>query len=508
MKTTLTSFLFFLIILLPSSSFSQDVIQLKTGEEIKVKIVKVGDKEIEYKKMDNPDGPIYAVSKDQVASFDFNKGATTTQSSTNADEAVKLLQVQIKRDSLYLEAIKKQQEQLSMQAKQVNDNMSRLVERWVEQDSVYQNNLEKQREEIQKQQEKIQQQVNQIAGNVSQMSNAIANSTSKEEEKSWVPKKFGFGLNLTGLSVFNLDHLALNFLFDAAFEEFSPQIGYSIFLPITLHPQFRLEPEFAHSKFTSTDVRNLDTVTTSFSLSNYGTGVFTMFQRGKSNIYLGVRGAKHIYKGKEEITKIAKITTETYTENGYTISPTIGGEYLIGDHFGLGGEIAWIFYISGADKFERDNKIIWESKNSFSSTTTRTRLILRFYLDGGKDSKRNSGSTAYSSNYSAPTENTYSSPSPTENSGCASVKNGKFQMGENTIMKREGDKQTHFSKNTNTETEYKVEWVSDCEYHITSIDNPDKKIKVKIISVDKKGYDCNLDYGNGQSGNARINRVQ
>lgn len=38
---------------------AQDIITLQNGDEIKAKITKVSEKEIEYKKWDNPDGPIF-----------------------------------------------------------------------------------------------------------------------------------------------------------------------------------------------------------------------------------------------------------------------------------------------------------------------------------------------------------------------------------------------------------------------------------------------------------------
>ena len=55
-------------------SFSQDVITLKTGEDINAKIVEVGLTDIKYKKFDNIDGPSFTILKSDVLMTRYKNG--------------------------------------------------------------------------------------------------------------------------------------------------------------------------------------------------------------------------------------------------------------------------------------------------------------------------------------------------------------------------------------------------------------------------------------------------
>lgn len=61
------------IILFPALR-AQDVIVLKNGDELKVKVVKVGESEIEYKKWSNQDGPTYTTSTSKVFMVKYING--------------------------------------------------------------------------------------------------------------------------------------------------------------------------------------------------------------------------------------------------------------------------------------------------------------------------------------------------------------------------------------------------------------------------------------------------
>ncbi|MEO5569693.1 MAG: hypothetical protein ABIT08_02600 [Bacteroidia bacterium] len=52
----------------------QDVIIMKTGDEIKSKVLEVGSNEIKYKKADNIDGPAYSVAKSDVFMIKYENG--------------------------------------------------------------------------------------------------------------------------------------------------------------------------------------------------------------------------------------------------------------------------------------------------------------------------------------------------------------------------------------------------------------------------------------------------
>src|ERR1035437_5840286 len=159
------------------STYSQDIIKLKSGEELKVYIQKAGDKEIEYKKTNNPDSPIYSKEMDQVDSVIYHKDLTTIKNQNDniniVDGSLKLLQEQVKRDSLYLDAIKKQQDQSNNQGQDAMKNIVVLIGNLLVRDSIYQSRLKTQNVEIVKldsiilvQQENEKKQINQIENSV------------------------------------------------------------------------------------------------------------------------------------------------------------------------------------------------------------------------------------------------------------------------------------------------------------------------------------------------------
>lgn len=64
----------FALVALVSMVCAQDNIVLKTGEEIKAKVEEVGLKEIKYKRTDNPTGPLYTISKNDVLLINYQNG--------------------------------------------------------------------------------------------------------------------------------------------------------------------------------------------------------------------------------------------------------------------------------------------------------------------------------------------------------------------------------------------------------------------------------------------------
>ena len=53
---------------------SQDVITLKSGEQIRSKILEIGQTEIKYKKFDNQNGPLYVVAKTDISNIQYENG--------------------------------------------------------------------------------------------------------------------------------------------------------------------------------------------------------------------------------------------------------------------------------------------------------------------------------------------------------------------------------------------------------------------------------------------------
>lgn len=69
-----------------------DIITMKNGDEINVKIIEIGTSEIKYKKCDNLDGPIYAVSRNDVFMIKFINGTkeviSSAQNSTDTNKSI------------------------------------------------------------------------------------------------------------------------------------------------------------------------------------------------------------------------------------------------------------------------------------------------------------------------------------------------------------------------------------------------------------------------------------
>jgi hypothetical protein len=57
------------------SLLSQDIINLKDGNEIYSKVLKISEKEIEYKKFSNINGPVYVKSISEISSIKYENGA-------------------------------------------------------------------------------------------------------------------------------------------------------------------------------------------------------------------------------------------------------------------------------------------------------------------------------------------------------------------------------------------------------------------------------------------------
>ncbi|MBO7572352.1 MAG: hypothetical protein J6T48_09395 [Bacteroidales bacterium] len=64
-----------MVCLLPFFAVAQDVITLKSGDEIQAKVTEVGQSEIKYKRFDNPDGPVYSIGKGEVFMIKYENGS-------------------------------------------------------------------------------------------------------------------------------------------------------------------------------------------------------------------------------------------------------------------------------------------------------------------------------------------------------------------------------------------------------------------------------------------------
>jgi hypothetical protein len=116
--------------------FSQDIITLKSGEEIKAKVLEVGTSEIKYKKFDNMDGPSYTVIKSNVFMIKYANGSkdvfkTETESSSIAlptQTTSELSPSQVIARKKEAEALEKAKQEKEKQEKmqQIEDQISDL----------------------------------------------------------------------------------------------------------------------------------------------------------------------------------------------------------------------------------------------------------------------------------------------------------------------------------------------------------------------------------------------
>ncbi|MEN8122282.1 MAG: outer membrane beta-barrel protein [Bacteroidota bacterium] len=140
-----------------------------------------------------------------------------------------------------------------------------------------------------------------------------------------------------------------------------------IVLTMTPTNKFRIEPEigfnYLNDKESELKAKSV----------HFGVGGFTMYQKGKTNIYLGFR------------FEYANISNEYYNwntggklkekTNRLSIGPAIGAEFFFGDHFSFGGEIG-LKYMS----LETNDSQSGSDYKKQEHITTDSGLLLRFYF--------------------------------------------------------------------------------------------------------------------------------
>lgn len=79
-----------LISILTTFCFSQDIVTMKTGEDILAKLIEVTTTEIKYKKFDNQNGPIFTILRSDVLMIRYENGSkdifTESQKPTSAKD--------------------------------------------------------------------------------------------------------------------------------------------------------------------------------------------------------------------------------------------------------------------------------------------------------------------------------------------------------------------------------------------------------------------------------------
>jgi hypothetical protein len=161
-----------------------------------------------------------------------------------------------------------------------------------------------------------------------------------------------------------------------------------IYAPIDVTPGFRIEPSI---RFVSSESES-QTQTSSFGLPittavksegdqyELAVGLFGKTAIGESvRVYYGARAAYIENESKLRITTLfgtsEDVAEEESSLDGYRISPTLGFEYLINEHFSLGGEAEWFYQDLDTDISRTD---LGAATATSKSNGTATRLIVRF----------------------------------------------------------------------------------------------------------------------------------
>lgn len=85
-------FLLLCFLFLFSKGYSQDVITTKKGEDIEAKVIEVGLTEVKYKRIDNPDGPVFILLKSEILLIRYENGSKDifTQAENTLDTTRKI----------------------------------------------------------------------------------------------------------------------------------------------------------------------------------------------------------------------------------------------------------------------------------------------------------------------------------------------------------------------------------------------------------------------------------
>ena len=129
----------------------------------------------------------------------------------------------------------------------------------------------------------------------------------------------------------------------------------SIYLPIDWASGYRLEPALRFSKSVSTTEEpftafrsgsSLRQESHSFELAVGAFRLFSLTEYGKVSVGVRLSWLDSKSEAKSESTStsgpLSVFRSETSLD-GYRIAPTIGLEYLLGEHFSIGGEVSYSF---------------------------------------------------------------------------------------------------------------------------------------------------------------------
>ena len=85
----ISSVVHFIGLLFPIFCYSQDNIFIKSGDEVKAKVLEVTTTQIKYKKWANPGGPTYTLEKSEVFMIKYQNGTKDVFNATKNENTLK-----------------------------------------------------------------------------------------------------------------------------------------------------------------------------------------------------------------------------------------------------------------------------------------------------------------------------------------------------------------------------------------------------------------------------------
>ncbi len=137
-------------------------------------------------------------------------------------------------------------------------------------------------------------------------------------------------------------------------DDFGIRPPTSIYLPITFST-FRVEPELGLFRASVSDED--DDFELSASLLQLGTGVFLVRPMGSTNLYFGGR------VGITRVSRDSSFRDEDESSTNFFVGPALGGEYMFGQNFSLGGEAQLLFTSVGSSDDDDDVSISFLNTN-------------------------------------------------------------------------------------------------------------------------------------------------
>lgn len=170
--------------------------------------------------------------------------------------------------------------------------------------------------------------------------------------------------------------VALDFGFGASFKSSES----SIFLPVRISDNLMIEPYF---RYRDSDTENATFKTSTEDLTA-GMGIFGLVNPiENASVYIGIRAAYVESERKNSpigffTFPVAALKVE---QDGFSVAPTLGFEYLILQQLTIGAEVAWEYKdLDGTTSGASNNPNIPAQNADTEDTGTRTNIILRFYF--------------------------------------------------------------------------------------------------------------------------------